>query len=153
MTRFAILSALALAVSACAGAEADPKTTSSPSSTTPPPAAQEQCESYFTRLRTCTDQYIPALVDLRIELDQPAGIAQSAQTDGRDAIIARAMEEWATDSQPAAITATCGELLGSIPPAQLETMRADAERCMAMTDCGEFATCANELQRARIQGQ
>lgn len=148
---FAILSVLALA--ACAGAEADPKTSTSPSSTTPPPAAQEMCETYFARARTCTDQYIAALVDLRIELDKPAGITASAQSEGRDAIIGYAMAEWAEDSQPAAITATCGQVLASIPADQLEGLRAEGERCLAMTDCGEFATCAMVTQRARMQAQ
>ena len=148
---FAILSVLTLA--ACAGAEADPKTSASPSSATPPPTLVEACETYFARAATCTDQYLPALVDLRIELDQPAGIAADAQREGRAAIIGYAMTEWAEDSQPVAITAACGQIAQSIPPDQVDAMRAAGERCLAMTDCGEFATCAMALQRTRMQAQ
>jgi hypothetical protein len=152
MSRFAILSALAvtLAVTACAGAEADPKTSASPSTTTPPPTIVQACEQYFARARSCTDQYIPALVDLRIELDKPAGITEAARTDGRDAIIAKANEEWAVDSQPAAITATCEQIAQTIPPDQVEAMGAAGAHCMAMTDCGEFSTCAMGLQRQHM---
>lgn len=153
MSRFAMLSLLALA--ACAGAEAEPKTSASPSSAAPPADFVAQCEVFFTRARACTDSYIPALVDLRIELDKPAGIAEAARTEGRDAIIAQAMEEWSQDSQPAAITALCNQLASTmpqqVPPAELEASRAEAERCMALSDCGEYSTCAMGLQRQRMR--
>jgi len=153
MTRFAFLSVsvLALALSACAGAEADPKTSASPATSTPPTSAVAACEQFLTHAKTCTADYIPALVDLRVELDQPAGIAAAAQTDGRDSLIARANEEWATDSQPAAIHAACEHSLQSMPAEQLETMAAEGARCDAMTDCAEFSTCAMGLQRQRMQ--
>ena len=158
MRSLSLLSALLapLALVACGGADAAPapRTGTAPAATAAPdPVVVAACETFFARQRTCTDQFIPALVDLRIELDKPVGIAEAARIEGRDAIIAQAMAEWADDSQPAAVTATCAQIAGSMPPAQLEGMRAGAEACMALADCGEFATCAIELQRPRMAGQ
>jgi hypothetical protein len=153
LVRVTLLSVTAATLAACAGAEAEPRTGASPATTTANPTLAEQCEAFFARAAACTDQYIPALVDLRIELDKPAGITAAAQSEGRDAIIAKAMTEWAEDSQPAAVSALCERIAPSIPPDQLEAMRAQGEACMAKTDCGEFSTCAMALQRPRIAGQ
>lgn len=153
LVRVTLLSVTAATLAACAGAEAEPRTGASPATTTGNPTLVEPCETFFARAATCTDQYIPALVDLRVELDKPAGIAAAAQREGRDAIIARAMTEWADDSQPAAVSALCARIMPSIPPDQLDAMRADGERCMAKTDCGEFSACAVEVQRPRMAAQ
>ncbi|MEZ4398648.1 MAG: hypothetical protein R3B06_01420 [Kofleriaceae bacterium] len=146
-----------LALAACGGAEAAPPPSApaaaAATSTGAPPGIAAGCETFLTRAKTCTSAYIPALVDLRIELDRPAGIAEFAATDGRDAVIAQAMTEWADDSQPAAITATCAQVSASLPADQVEPMRVAAERCMAMTDCAAFSACAMELQRPRLAGQ
>lgn len=150
MTRIAIVSVLALALAACAGAEADPKTSASPASTTPPADAVAGCETFLGRARTCTAEYIPALVDLRVELDKPSGIAEAAQTDGRDSLIARAHEEWAVDSQPDALHATCSGVAQKIPADQLQAMQTEAERCMAMSACADFVACAIDLQRGSL---
>lgn len=151
MTRVLVLSLLSAALAACAGAEAEPKTGASPSSTTPPPSAVQQCEAFFTRAAACTDTYLPALVDLRIELDKPAGIAAHAQSEGRDAVLAKAQEEWAADSQPAAITANCERAVSSVPPERVEQMRGQVESCTAAADCAAFATCSTQIQRAMMQ--
>src|SRR5690348_8118046 len=46
----------------------------------------DTCVSMMERQRACTDLYIPALVDLRISLDTPRGIAG----EKRDELIAQA---------------------------------------------------------------
>jgi hypothetical protein len=144
-------------LAACGGADAAPapRTGATPAATTAPvPEVQAECEAFFARARTCTAEYIPALVDLRVSLDKPAGIAAEAQPPGgRDAIIQQALGEWTDDSQPAAVAALCSKIAGAVPPAEIESDRAKAATCMAATDCATFSTCAMELQRRRIAAQ
>lgn len=151
MTRILLLSVLSAALVACT--EPEPRTSASPEQSTTPVSFVEGCEAFFTKARECTNEYIPALVDLRIEYDKPAGIAAHAQTEGRDAVIAKAMEEWAEDSQPAAIRANCERLAPNVSPEHVESMRAAAEACVASTDCAAFGACSKELQRDRIANQ
>jgi hypothetical protein len=159
MRSFLLLSTLLapLALAACGGADASPapRTSATPAASAPAdPALLAQCEAFFARARTCTDDYIPALVDVRIELDKPAGIAAEAQQPGgRDSVIAQAKTEWANDSQPAAVTAMCNQVIASMPTGQYDGMRAQAETCMAATDCAAFSTCTIDLHRAMIGGQ
>ncbi|MBK9035301.1 MAG: hypothetical protein IPL61_29285 [Myxococcales bacterium] len=145
-----------LALAACGGADAAPapRTGATPAASAPVDAAAlAQCEAFFARARTCTDDYIPALVDVRIELDKPAGIAAEAQQPGgRDGIVAQAKTEWADDSQPAAVTAMCTQVLGSMPTTQYDAMRAQAEACMAASDCAAFSTCSMDMHRGMIGG-
>lgn len=150
-TALLLLLAAPLALAACGGAEASsPAPSTKAAATSPDPAVVSACEAFMARARDCTDSYIPALVDLRTELDVPAGIAESVRTEGRDAIIAQAMTEWADDSQPAALTATCQRVASSIPADQLEAMRAGGEACLAKTTCEEYSVCAIELQRPHM---
>ncbi|MBP8808242.1 MAG: hypothetical protein KBG48_08690 [Kofleriaceae bacterium] len=146
--------ALALApaaLAACGGAEASsPQPTSTPAAAEGDAEAVAACETFMARARDCTDDYIPALVDLRIELDLPTGIADFARTEGRDAVIAKAMEEWATDSQPAALAATCQKVTTSLTAEQREGQRAGATACLAQTACDAYASCAIELMRPHM---
>jgi len=101
--------------------------------------AKAVCVDVFTRSRTCTDQYIPALVDARARYDKPAGAAAAVAAD-RDGVIAQAKTEWATDSQPAAIDAMCTQVAGSLTDAD----RADldgVETCLAAQDCAAYTAC------------
>lgn len=140
-----------IALAACGGAEASsPAPTSTPAAAEGDPDAVAACETFMARARDCTDDYIPALVDLRIELDLPAGIADFARTDGRDAVIAKAMEEWATDSQPAALAANCQRVTTSMPAEQRDAMAPAAAACLAQTACDAYATCAIELMRPHM---
>jgi len=131
---------LPLATAACGTTEAAP----SPQS---PPKAQrassddlmQLCTEVFTRNRTCTDTYIPALVDARAKYDQPPGIADKVRAD-RDGIIAKAKEEWATDSTDDAIQQVCARLVASLT----DDDRADAAKardCLALADCSAYTTC------------
>ncbi|HWU89430.1 MAG TPA: hypothetical protein VN253_19350 [Kofleriaceae bacterium] len=116
-----------------------------------PPAAPKQaqpastpdvkalCVEILTRNRTCTDQYIPALVDLRAKYDRPSGIAADVAAN-RDAVIAQAKTEWATDSQPAAITATCANITSQLGPDDQSDL-APAQACLAIQDCAAYTTC------------
>ncbi len=101
-------------------------------------AEPDLCTQVFVRARACTDQYIPALVDLRARLDHPTGIAAEVAKD-RDGVITAAKAEWATDSTDSGIAATCAST-----PAMLDD-QATARGCLAKTDCGEFSACLMPL--------
>ena len=93
------------------------------------------------RERECTDDFIPALVDARIRLNVPAGIADRASTEGRDPIIAEALAEWADDSQDDAIDATCTKIVASVPQEALESVGAATKACLAESECSAFTAC------------
>jgi hypothetical protein len=92
------------------------------------------CVQAQTMSRTCTDVYIPALVDARAQLDHPAGIAAAVQSD-RDGVIAQAKQEWTTDSTDANINATCNQLPMDDSDRQALTS------CLAQTECQPFVAC------------
>ena len=113
---------------------------------------QQECEALFARAHECSGPYIEGLVGVRIELDKPPGIAAEAEAGGKEALVAKAREEWEHDSQPAEVANLCARTVASVPPEQIEAMRGQAQQCMAAADCDAFATCANEMHRARLAG-
>ena len=83
MSRVSCLHALVLAVAACGGSPPEPAK--------PSPTAQRTtadlvpaCKGLFARKATCADDYLPVLLDLRVELNLPPGIGERVKTDGRD---------------------------------------------------------------------
>ena len=100
--------------------------------------ADDPCVDTLTRAKACTSTYIPALVDARARHDVPAGIADAVKQD-RDGVIAQAMQEWSTDSQPDHIAQACSTLAISAEDAEA------ARTCLAKTDCGEFTACVMPL--------
>ena len=127
---------LSLLVLACGGS------TATKSTDVPPPVVapagddgRSPCVAVFELQRECTDAFIPALVDLRVRLDVPPGIAETDRKDGRDALVAVAMEEWSHDSTDEAIARTCERM-----PAN-EEMKAKAKECLAKAGCGPFVEC------------
>ncbi len=102
------------------------------------PAAQAACVKVFERERACTDTFIPALVDLRISIDKPAGMAEAAKKEGRERFIAVALEEWKGDSTDAAIAKTCA-MISASPKAPAMVTASEkcvkADTCLAFTDC------------------
>lgn len=97
------------------------------------------CVEVMTRNRTCTDDYIPALVDLRARHDQPPGIADAVKAD-RNAVIAEAKTEWAEDSKDEAIGRVCDALTqkpGQVEPGDIEA----ANACLAKDACGDYIAC------------
>lgn len=134
---------LALApLAACGTTEASPAKTESSAAPKAAPVtsdAQAACVQLFTRNRECTDDYIPALVDLRARLDMPAGVADKVKQD-RAAVIAHAKEEWANDSTDQAIAATCQQVTANLSEAD----KADADglqACMAEASCAAHTAC------------
>jgi hypothetical protein len=137
----------ALSLAACGGGSAS---SPDPAATARPAALQAQCEAFFARARTCSEPYVAGLVDVRIELDRPPGIADRARAEGREPLVAQAMEEWETDSQPENVTRMCAGSMTNMPAEQTQAMSAAAERCMAETACDAFATCAADMHRTMI---
>jgi hypothetical protein len=151
MTRLsiALASALTLLIG-CGGAEPPAKTAA--------PAASAAgdlhptCVQAFQRQRECTDTFIPALVALRVKLDKPAGIAETDAKDGRDALVATAMEEWKVDSTDAAIGTTCDKIVADMPPEQQDGMAAKGKACLATADCQAFVDCLIPMIEPMIAG-
>jgi hypothetical protein len=131
---------LVVFAAACGGADAPAK-----SSTTAQPAAaatpRDTCVSVLTRQRECSDVYLPALVDARIQHDKPAGIAARAEAEGRDTIIGLAPEEYVNDSTDAAIGATCDDAMTKLPPDQIDGLVQQANQCLAADACQAFTDC------------
>ena len=88
----ALVLALSSFAAACTSSDAapapqDPATTAKPAAAPSEAELHALCVEVMTRMRTCTDQYIPSLVDARARADKPAGIAAEVAKD-RDAVIA-----------------------------------------------------------------
>lgn len=143
-----LLSALAL-IAACGGADAPAK----PQPPAPTPAVSQSprdvCVQSFVRERECTAAFIPALVAARVEADVPAGIAATDQSIGREALVARANEEWATDSTDEAIGATCDDLAAKIPAEQQPAMTEQVKQCMAAEGCPAYVDCMVGFMQAQ----
>jgi hypothetical protein len=143
--KFALALALALAplgLAACASAEAQPKQPATAQQTSTADDPKAVCVATMTRARECTDDYIPALVDARAQADVPPGIADAVKKD-RNAVIAEAKQEWATDSKDENIAGMCEKMTadGATTPDEL----AMAKDCNAKTDCKEYTSCVMPL--------
>jgi hypothetical protein len=133
---FVLALALAPLAAACGtSSEAAPPPSGVKAATAVSPNHQT-CVQVFQRARTCTDDYIPALVDARAKLDLPAGIKAEVASD-RAGVIAQAKTEWASDSQDAAIDSTCTRAEGHVDAAEVQT----AQGCLAKPDCASYVAC------------
>ncbi len=143
MSRYLVLgSFLALsALAACEGAEAKPApaSTQQKMQASTATADHDLCVAFITHARTCTDQYIPALVDARAAADIPAGIKDEVAKD-RAGVIAQAKQEWATDSSDATIEQMCSS--PKLAQVATDEKRQKASSCNASTDCAAYTACA-----------
>jgi hypothetical protein len=112
--------------------------------------ADPVCQAVFHRMRTCTDVWIPALVALRVDADVPAGIAETDRTMGRDALVARAREEWSHDSTDEAIGATCRHLTAALAPDDAARVRQSSQACLAEATCEGFTACISPVVAAHL---
>ena len=106
--------------------------------------AYDTCVAAFNRQRECTDEFIPALVDARVRADKPAGIAAKDKEMGRDALVAGAREEWASDSTDEAIHATCTKITENQADGAPELIE-KARACLRESECAAFSACAVEI--------
>jgi hypothetical protein len=134
-----LLLCLALPLAACG----------TPSEAAPAPARRnagvQACVDVFARARSCTPQYVPALVDARARLDRPAGIAARVKAD-RTAVIAEATSEWQADSTDAAIAASCEKLAGA-GAAGID----EGRRCLVQKDCAGFVACLTPVVENQLR--
>lgn len=143
---------LVLAVTACGGSSPEPEKPS-PS---PQPAARTtadavpMCKRIFARKATCADDYLPVLLDLRVELNLPPGIGDRVKTEGRDAILAIAHTELARDTEPAKVDALCEMTATKMPPERVDQLLEQGASCEAATDCKAFAACVVQIDRGFI---
>lgn len=145
--------AVTVAVAACGGSAPEPAKPS------PPPAARTaadlvpMCKRIFARKSTCADDYLPALLDVRIELDIPPGIGDQVKSQGRDAVLATAHAELARDTEPAKVEALCENAAAraaKAPPARVDQLLDQGGTCEATTDCKAFAACVVVIDRGFI---
>ncbi|MDB4956180.1 MAG: hypothetical protein JWO36_3749 [Myxococcales bacterium] len=126
----------------CSSHEGSPTATAPKSVEASPADDKALCVQVFTRARTCTDDYIPALVDSRAKLDQPPGIAAQVKAD-RAAVVATAKQEWADDSQDAKISANCDQMSAKMTGD--DRAQANAARDCIAKDCPAFAACITPI--------
>ncbi len=137
MSRIATALLLALAPLAAACGTASEASPAKPASAQPAADFQTSCMTVMQRNRTCTDDYLPALVDMRARADSPPGIREEVAKD-RAGVIAHAREEWATDSTDEAFARNCQMLAQRSFPADAAER---AQACMAKDTCGEYVPC------------
>jgi len=136
---------------------ADPTAAPAPAEAQAAPVADGDaaatCRQAMTRMRECTDLFIPSLVGLRVELDVPAGIAAQDKAQGRDALVAQAKEEWKVDSTDEGIANQCTKMTGSMSADQLAQMIDAVKGCIAKVSCEQFVSCIEPVQRQHLAAQ
>ena len=111
------------------------------------------CKRIFARKETCADDYLPVLLDLRVELNKPPGIGDEVKAKGRDAVLAIARTELASDTQPDKVAATCGGAaaqMAKAPPERASQLLGQGVKCEAAADCKAFSMCVVEIDRGFI---
>jgi len=148
--RGALAACLVLALGCGGGSSSSPPPSPPPSAHT---AAElgPMCDRYYERERACVDEYLAALLDVRVEYDMPAGIAAEVERDGRDAVLARMRPEWERDTTPENTDRICRAMETQIPADQVERLLAQSKKCDAEADCAGFAACTVGTQRSYIQ--
>lgn len=129
---------------------------SKPAPTSPPTAAHTAadlgplCRAHYAHQQKCADDYLSALIDVRVELDQPPGIADEEKAKGKPAMIELARVEFQRDTAPDKVEQMCNAITEHVPADQVEKLYAEGTHCEAMTDCKQFASCAVAGERSYI---
>lgn len=148
MTRFLIPSFLILST-ACGSSKPEPSK--------PVPAAHTAadlgplCDRFYVRQRSCVNEYLHELVQVRAEYDMPKGIAAEVKERGLDATVADAKVEWERDTSLEKTTAICKAIAERTPAQHVERLWAEGDHCLTITECGAFAKCAVDTERTYIQ--
>lgn len=145
--------ALILAVAACGGSSPEPAKPSAQPAARTVADLVPMCKRIFARKSTCADDYLPVLLDLRVELNLPPGIGDEVKSQGRDAVLAIAHTELARDTEPAKVDALCETAATNAkqaPPERVDGLLDQGARCEATTDCKAFAGCVVEIDRGFI---
>jgi len=121
---------------------------SATSSSTP----EEACLATMRRERECTAEFIPAIVGLRVRLDEPGGIAARDASEGRDALVAEANAEWTTDSTDERFAANCAQM-AELPAERAASWTEMMQGCLAAADCAGFVECDVRFTESRMSAQ
>lgn len=108
------------------------------------------CQAYYVRQRSCVDDYLSALIDLRAELDMPKGVAAEVKSVGKPALVEKARVEWTSDTEQPKVDAICDAMATRTPADQVERLLKQGDTCAATPDCKAFAKCAVETERSYI---
>ena len=141
-----------VAVAACNGPSPKPVKPPQPATRTVADLVP-MCQQIFARKATCADDYLPLLLDLRVELNLPPGIGDEVKAKGRDAVLAISHTELTHDTEPAKVTALCEaatENAKKAPPERVDQVLQQGGRCETTTDCMAFASCVVEIDRVFI---
>lgn len=103
------------------------------------------CRALMQRQRACTAQFIPALVQARVEVDSPPGLAAREREIGREALVEEALAEWETDARDPNIAAMCDDIAQSISPEKDSELRSSVSGCLEKAGCDDFVSCAVPL--------
>lgn len=142
-----------VAIAACGGPS------SKPAKPPPQPATRSaadlvpMCQQIFARKATCADDYLPLLLDLRVELNLPPGIGDEVKAKGRDTVLAISHTELAHDTEPAKVDALCtaaAENAKKAPPERVDQLLQQGGTCEATTGCKAFASCVVQIDRVFI---
>ncbi len=154
-------------LAACGGASSDaPASARGPGSARVPGRAPESgpapvhraaelgplCRAHYAHEQACADDYLGALIDLRVELDQPPGIADEARAKGKPAMVELARVEFTRDTAPETVEAICSAMATKTPADQVDHLFDEGTHCAAMTDCKAFASCTVATERSYIAG-
>lgn len=155
MTRIALF-ALLVTIACGGGSSTSPAPAPAPSGPAPPPSSKAaqlgaMCDRYYARERVCVDDYLSALLDVRVEYDMPPGIAAEVARDGRDVVLAHMRSEWERDTTLENTNRICRDVEKKTPPDRIDGMLADGDRCYAKPDCAGFVACTVEGQRNYIK--
>jgi len=109
------------------------------------PDMRATCALEIERQIACVEQYIPMIVDVRIKLDLPAGMAARGKDEaGRQALLVEAREEFPEHYSRDKIPAICERrqaMAEQMPPELLAELNALGPDCHTAPDCAAFARC------------
>ena len=107
------------------------------------------CALELKRELTCKQSFVPMIVDTRIKLDVPRGIAARGKDQaGREELIAIAHREFAVDRAPAKHRTICDgrqAMVDAMPPERLQQLKTVAGDCLAAADCEGYTRCVAPL--------
>jgi len=112
------------------------------------------CAAELKRTFECKERFVPMIVETRIKLDLPPGIAARGKDPaGRAGLVAIAHREFAADRAPDKHRAICEgrqAIVDAMPPARLQALRTTIRACPTTTDCQTFTRCMQPILERMI---